>query len=41
MDSQDSELLGKIRQQFDFGPYPRIEIDHSPKMIRDLYTFTI
>ncbi len=31
MDSQDSELLGKIRQQFDFGPYPRIEVDHSPK----------
>ncbi len=31
MDEQASELLEKIRQQFDFGPYPRIEIDRSPK----------
>jgi ubiquinone/menaquinone biosynthesis C-methylase UbiE len=31
MDNQDSELLEKIRQQFDFGPYPRIEVDRSPK----------
>ncbi len=31
MDEQAAELLEKIRQQFDFGPYPRIEVDHSPK----------
>lgn len=31
MDNQASELLEKIRQQFDFGPYPRVEIDRSPK----------
>ncbi len=31
MDNQASELLEKIRQQFDFGPYPRIGIDRSPK----------
>lgn len=26
-----AELLEKIRQQFDFGPYPRIDIERSPK----------
>lgn len=31
MDEQAAELLEKIRQQFDFGPYPRIEVDRSPK----------
>jgi ubiquinone/menaquinone biosynthesis C-methylase UbiE len=31
MDEKAAELLEKIRQQFDFGPYPRIEIDKSPK----------
>lgn len=31
MDEQAAELLEKIRQQFDFGPYPRIGIDQSPK----------
>jgi SAM-dependent methyltransferase len=31
MDEQAAELLEKIRHQFDFGPYPRIEIDRSPK----------
>lgn len=31
MDEQAAELLEKIRKQFDFGPYPRIEIDRSPK----------
>jgi SAM-dependent methyltransferase len=31
MDNQDTELLEKIRQQFEFGPYPRVEIDRSPK----------
>lgn len=31
MNNQDSELLEKIRQQFDFGPYPRVEVDRSPK----------
>lgn len=31
MNDQASELLEKIRQQFDFGPYPRIPIDKSPK----------
>ncbi|MBD1880332.1 MULTISPECIES: class I SAM-dependent methyltransferase [unclassified Coleofasciculus] len=31
MNDQASELLERIRQQFDFGPYPRIPIDKSPK----------
>ena len=31
MDENAAELLEKIRQQFDFGPYPRIAIDKSPK----------
>lgn len=31
MNDQPSELLEKIRQQFDFGPYPRIAVDKSPK----------
>jgi 2-polyprenyl-3-methyl-5-hydroxy-6-metoxy-1,4-benzoquinol methylase len=31
MNDQASELLEKIRQQFDFGPYPRIPVDKSPK----------
>lgn len=31
MDEQASELQEKIRQQFDFGPYPRIPIDRSPQ----------
>lgn len=31
MDNQSSELLDKIRQQFDFDPYPRIPLDLSPK----------
>jgi len=31
MDEQAAVLLEKIRQQFDFGPYPRIAIDRSPK----------
>jgi SAM-dependent methyltransferase len=31
MDGQASELLEKIRQQFDSCPYPRIPVDQSPK----------
>ena len=31
MDENAAELLEKIRQQFDFGPYPRVAIDKSPK----------
>ncbi|KAF3886318.1 MULTISPECIES: class I SAM-dependent methyltransferase [Nostocales] len=31
MPSQSSELVEKIRQQFDSAPYPRIPIDKSPK----------
>jgi ubiquinone/menaquinone biosynthesis C-methylase UbiE len=31
MTSQTSELLGKIRQQFDSAPYPRIPVEQSPK----------
>ena len=31
MDNQSSELIEKIRQQFDFGPYPRVQLDESPK----------
>lgn len=27
----DLELIEKIRKQFDFGPYPRIPVDKSPK----------
>jgi SAM-dependent methyltransferase len=30
MSEQSLELLEKIRQQFDFGPYPRIPIETSP-----------
>ena len=31
MDNQESELIDKIRQQFDNAPYPRISLDQSPK----------
>jgi SAM-dependent methyltransferase len=31
MDEQAAELLEKIRQQFDFGSYPRVGIEQSPK----------
>lgn len=31
MDNTPPDLLEKIRQQFDFGPYPRIPVDKSPK----------
>jgi 2-polyprenyl-3-methyl-5-hydroxy-6-metoxy-1,4-benzoquinol methylase len=31
MDKQASELIEKIRQQFDTGPYPRIPLEQSPK----------
>ena len=31
MDENAAELLEKIRQQFDFGPYPRVAVDKSPK----------
>lgn len=31
MNSQDSDLQEKIRQQFDTGPYPRIPLENSPK----------
>ncbi|MEG4310593.1 MULTISPECIES: class I SAM-dependent methyltransferase [unclassified Microcoleus] len=31
MDNQESELIEKIRQQFDKAPYPKIPLDHSPK----------
>ncbi|NET04641.1 MAG: class I SAM-dependent methyltransferase [Symploca sp. SIO2B6] len=31
MDHKSNELLEKIRQQFDFGPYPRMAINKSPK----------
>ncbi|MBO0349188.1 class I SAM-dependent methyltransferase [Phormidium pseudopriestleyi FRX01] len=31
MTKQDSELIGKIRQQFDTGPYPRTPLEQSPK----------
>ncbi len=31
MSVQDAELLEKIRQQFDFGPYPRIPLEQSPQ----------
>lgn len=31
MHEKSAELLEKIRQQFDFGPYPRIAVDSSPK----------
>ena len=38
MDEQAAELLEKIRQQFDAGPYPRIPIERSPKeAIEQLY----
>jgi SAM-dependent methyltransferase len=42
MDKQDSELLDKIRQQFDFGPYPRIPLEASPKKLPGLlYTHNL
>jgi ubiquinone/menaquinone biosynthesis C-methylase UbiE len=31
MDNKASELVEKIRQQFDFGPYPRIPLERSPQ----------
>jgi SAM-dependent methyltransferase len=31
MNDKAFDLLEKIRHQFEFGPYPRIEIDRSPK----------
>ncbi|NEP09095.1 MAG: class I SAM-dependent methyltransferase [Symploca sp. SIO2C1] len=31
MKNQSSELIEKIRQQFNFGPYPRIPLERSPK----------
>jgi 2-polyprenyl-3-methyl-5-hydroxy-6-metoxy-1,4-benzoquinol methylase len=31
MDNQTSELIEKIRQQFENSPYPRIPLDQSPK----------
>jgi 2-polyprenyl-3-methyl-5-hydroxy-6-metoxy-1,4-benzoquinol methylase len=31
MNDTNNELIEKIRQQFNFGPYPRIEIERSPK----------
>jgi ubiquinone/menaquinone biosynthesis C-methylase UbiE len=31
MDNQESELIEKIRQQFDNAPYPKVPLDHSPK----------
>lgn len=31
MDRQDSELIEKIRQQFDKAPYPRIPLEESPQ----------
>jgi len=31
MDTQESELIEKIRQQFDNAPYPRIPLETSPK----------
>jgi ubiquinone/menaquinone biosynthesis C-methylase UbiE len=31
MEADTTEALEKIRRQFDFGPYPRISVDQSPK----------
>lgn len=31
MDNQESDLIEKIRQQFDNSPYPKIPLDYSPK----------
>ncbi|AFZ05328.1 Methyltransferase type 12 [Oscillatoria nigro-viridis PCC 7112] len=31
MDNKESDILDKIRQQFDNSPYPRISLEHSPK----------
>lgn len=31
MDNQESELIEKIRQQFDSAPYPKVPLDQSPK----------
>ena len=31
MNTLNSEDLGKIREQYNYGPYPRIPLDKSPK----------
>jgi SAM-dependent methyltransferase len=31
MNNEEPDLIEKIRQQFNFGPYPRIELERSPK----------
>lgn len=36
MDNKAAELLEKIRQQFDAGPYPRTPLERSPKEAADL-----
>ena len=38
MDKQPSELLEKIRQQFDSAPYPRAPLEDFPRDIQYLYT---
>ncbi|NJR69750.1 MAG: class I SAM-dependent methyltransferase [Synechococcales cyanobacterium CRU_2_2] len=39
---QSEELLEKIRQQFDFGPYPRIPIESTPKNnLQDLFNHNL
>lgn len=38
MDNKTLELVEKIRQQFDAGPYPRIPLERSPKeLVEQLY----
>jgi 2-polyprenyl-3-methyl-5-hydroxy-6-metoxy-1,4-benzoquinol methylase len=39
---KSAELLEKIRKQFDFGPYPRIPLDKSPKDdVNNLFTHNL
>lgn len=42
MEKPESDLLAKIRQQFDFGPYPIYPLDESPKEdLEQLYIYNL
>lgn len=37
MDNQPTNLLDKIRQQFDFGPYPKVPLEQFPEDLNELF----
>lgn len=41
MKNQASDLLEKIRQQFDYSPYPRVPLDYYPTDLKWLYVHNI